>query len=140
MLELRGALLTVLNKGGSLQQFVQLMRNDGYVDAQILQFGDWLDAYEKEEDARTARAQAEAEAQARKQTPEYMTAKAVLGWDGQSMTAEAFKTFRKNAFRKWHPDRRQVYMDMGWSQEDFERSSNQVTEALRFIEREYVTA
>jgi hypothetical protein len=140
MLELRGALLIILSKGGSLQQFVQLMRNDGYVDAQILQFGDWLDAYEKEEDTRSARAKAEAEAQARKQTPEYMTAKAVLGWDGQGMTTEAFKAFRKSAFRKWHPDRRQVYVDMGWSQEDFERSSKQATEALNFIEREYVRA
>jgi hypothetical protein len=135
MLTLRNKLLFQLQSGRTLVDFVQWMRTQSYSDAQIVQFGDWLEAHEAEQE-REAAARKRAEMIA--QSEDFMRAKAVLGWDGKPMTGDAFKSFRKAVFRKWHPDRRQVYVEMGWSSDDFERASRQATEAVAFIEKEFV--
>ena len=135
MIELRSKLLFHLNNGGTLPSFVAWMKAQSFVDAQIVAFGDWLETYEAELEKK---AEARKRAEATAQSEEFMRAKAVLGWDGKPMTEDAFKAFRKAVFRKWHPDRRQVYVDMGWSSEDFERASRQATEAVAFIEGKFV--
>jgi len=135
MLELRSKLLVHLNDGGTLPNFVAWMKAQSFVDVQVIQFGDWLEAYEAElEKEAAARKRAEAVAQ----SEDFLRAKAVLGWDGKPMTEGTFRSFRKAVFRKWHPDRRQVYVEMGWSSDDFDRASRQATEAVAFIEREFV--
>jgi hypothetical protein len=64
----------------------------------------------------------------------------LLGWNGESMSDEAFKRLRKNAMNLWHPDKREAYVaSTGRSAAYFDSMSARVMAALQWLEQNAVT-
>jgi hypothetical protein len=64
----------------------------------------------------------------------------LLGWNGESMSDEAFKRLRKNAMNLWHPDKREAYVaSTGKSGAYFDAMSGRVMAALQWLQQNAVT-
>jgi hypothetical protein len=63
----------------------------------------------------------------------------LLGWNGESLSEEAFKRLRKNAMNLWHPDKREAFVaSTGKSAAHFDSMSTKVMAALQWLEQNAV--